>query len=199
MNRNEMTLRKASGRANKLYILAIIIMAFSTTIKAQTNINIGGGYHGHFLTHPGAVLEIESERVFSEKASLPIRLDVGLYSHPRNHTGLFMDLNFGYRKYLKSGFFFEESVGIGVLQSFLNSDDVYEVDESGNMSESSRAMPIDLLPSITLGLGYNLSKDGTNRNLIWMRPKIAWQIPHKISSLYHISLQIGFTHTINTK
>jgi hypothetical protein len=174
-------------------------MAFSTTVKAQTNLNIGGGYFGHFLTHPGAVLEIESERVFSEQASLPVRLDIGLYSHPRNHTGLFMDLNYGYRKYFKSGIFLEESVGIGVLKPFLNSDGVFEVDDSGNISESSRAMPVDLLPSLTLGMGYNLSKNGTSRNLVWMRPKIAWQIPHKTSSLYHISMQIGFTRTIRSK
>ncbi|HKK64172.1 MAG TPA: hypothetical protein VJ951_16520 [Bacteroidales bacterium] len=60
-----------------------------------------------------------------------------------------------------------------MLQSFLNSDGVFEVDDSGNANESTRSLTIDLLPSITLGLGHKLSKDGTNRNFIWMRPKIA--------------------------
>jgi hypothetical protein len=185
----------------KIYFLlaALVIFSVSQKMNAQTHLNVGGGYFGHTVTHPGVVIEIERERMFSENASLPIRLDVGFYVHSRNHTGLFIDLNYGFRRYFKSGLFLEESVGIGILQSFVHSDAVYQVDESGTVSEASRAYSPDFMPSLTLGIGYNLSKGSGTQNLIWLRPKISWQLPHKTTASFHPAMQLGFTHTIKTK
>ena len=185
----------------KIYFLlvALVIISVSPEITAQTNINVGGGYFGHTVTHPGVVFELERERMFSENASLPVRLDLGFYVHPRNHTGLFLDLNFGFRRYFKSGLFLEESVGIGILQSFLHSDAVYQVDEGGRVSEASRAYSPDFMPSLTLGIGYNLTKGAGTQNLIWLRPKLYWQVPHKTTATFHPALQLGFTHTIKVK
>ncbi len=182
----------------KIYLFIIATCITSMGGFAQTNINIGGGYFGQTITHPGVVLEAELERMFSENASLPIRLDVGYFVHPRNHTGLFADLNAGFRRYYNSGLFLEEGVGIGVLQSFLHSDAVYQVDDSGNVSEASRANPVEIMPSITLGIGYNLTQGSGKQNLIWLRPKLYWQMPHKTLSTYNFAIQVGFTHTINT-
>jgi len=183
----------------KLYCTLTVLIALSGASHAQTNMNIGGGYFGHTLTHPGIVLEFELEKMFSEKASMPLRLDAGFYSHPRNHYGLFVDLNFGFRRYFKSGLFLEESIGIGVLEAIINSDGVYSVDDNGNVSEASRFNPPDLVPSITLGIGYNLTKNSGRQNLVWFRPKIYWQYPHKTSSTFNPAIQVGFTHTINIK
>jgi len=181
------------------YILALSTLLLCAGVQAQINYNVGGGYFGHTLTHPGIVLEGEMEYMYSDNASLPIRLDVGFFVHPRNQTGLFLDLNAGFRRYFKSGLFLEESVGIGVLQSFLHSDGVFQVDESGGISEGSIVNPVDFMPSLTLGIGYNLTQDSGKQNLIWIRPKIYWQLPHKLKSTYNFALQIGFTHTIASK
>lgn len=183
----------------KLYIIALSILAVATGAFAQTNFNIGGGYFGQTVTHPGIVLEAELEKTFSDRASIPIRVDLGFYVHPRNHYGLFLDLNAGFRRYFESGLFLEESIGIGILQPFLHSDGVFQVDESGIVSEASRVNPPDLMPSLTLGLGYNLTKDSGKQNLIWLRPKIYWQMPYKTTSTYNFAVQVGFTHTIKTK
>ncbi len=168
-------------------------------MNAQTNINLGAGYFGHTISYPGFVVEGELEKIYSEKASLPIRVSLGFYNHQRYHTGLFTDVSTGYRKYLKSGLFFEQSVGIGILQPFLNSDDVFVVDENNDISEGKRRMPLDFTPSVTIGVGYNLSRDSEQQNLIWIRPKIFWQLPHKTLATYNFALQIGFTHTIRSK
>ena len=178
-----------------------IFVVFMTMlgVKAQTYFNIGGGYFGQTVTYPGLVIEAEMEKMFSENVSIPIRLDMGFYNHPRYHTGAFIDLNVGFRQYFKSGFFLEEGIGAGVLTYFLNSDAVYEVDDSGLVSEGSRTNPVDFMPSITLGLGYNLTKDSGKQNLIWLRPKVYWQVPHKTLSTYNFALQVGFTHTIKVK
>lgn len=183
----------------KQYIICLTLLALFTGLQAQRNINLGGGYFGHTLTHPGVVLEAEMEFLYSEVASIPVRLDLGFFVHPRNQTALFLDLNTGMRHYFKSGLFLEESIGIGILQSFLHSDGVYKVDESGSVSEASRVNPIDFMPSVTLGIGYNLTRDSDKRNLIWIRPKVYWQLPHKLKSTYNFSLQIGYTHTLSSK
>jgi len=183
----------------KLYILVLSLFALSLGTEAQTHLNIGGGYFGQTLTYPGLVIEAELEHMFSEKASLPIRLDLGFYVHPRHSYGLFLDVNAGFRRYYKSGIFLEESIGVGVLQSFLHSDGVYKVDDSGEVSDASRAIPVDFMPSLTLGIGYNLTKGSGKQNLLWLRPKIYWQIPHKTMSTYNFAVQVGFTHTIISK
>jgi len=169
------------------------------TYAQQTNYNLGAGYFGNTLTYPGVVLEFESERVFSDKAALPVRVDLGFYAHSRYNNGLFLDMNFGFRRYFRSGFFLEESIGFGIIETFLNSDGAFEVDENGTVTEVSTANQPDFMPSVTVGMGYNLTKNSGNRNLIWLRPKIYWQVPHKTSSLFQPALQLGFTHTIAIK
>jgi len=183
----------------KISITIIAVIVAIVGLDAQTNVNIGGGYFGQNITYPGLVLEAEIEHMFSEQASLPIRLDVGFNVHPRYSTALFLDLNAGFRRYFKSGLFLEESVGVGVIESFLHSDAVYTVDDSGKVSEDSRANPPEFMPSITLGIGYNLTQGSGKQNLIWLRPKVYWQAPHKTVSTYNFALQIGFTHTISSR
>jgi len=183
----------------KIYITIVGIIVAITGLSAQTNVNIGGGYFGKHGTYPGLVIEAELEHMFSEQASLPIRLDAGFSVQPRQSTGIFLDLNAGFRRYFKSGFFLEESVGIGVLETFLQSDAVYKVDDSGIPSETSRANPLQFMPSLTLGLGYNLTQGSGKQNLIWLRPKVYWEVPHWELSTYSFALQIGFTHTISTR
>lgn len=178
----------------KLTIAIAMLVGIAFSSQAQKNINIGAGYFGQFLTYPGVVLEFESEQMFTEKASLPLRVDLGYYSHARNHNGLFMDVNYGYRRYFDSGIFLEESIGIGVLKTSLNTDDAYEVADDGSVSEVSKGIPADLMPSVTLGLGYKFKGAG-GANRIWMRPKMYWQFPYKRSAIYHVAMQVGFSHT----
>lgn len=181
----------------KFIILSLCLLTFGFTLKAQTKINLGAGYFGHTISHPGFVFEAEWEKSFSENASLPIRINLGGYKHNRYHTGLFLDVHAGFRQYHKSGFFLEESIGLGIFQAILNSDAVYEVDESGAVQEAGRWLPQDLSPSITLGLGYNLGQGSGKTKNIWLRPKLFWQYPHKTSSTYHLAIQAGYTATIN--
>lgn len=183
----------------KIYIAISGIFMALAGLDAQTNFNIGGGYFGHTATYPGMVIEAEMEHMFSEQASLPLRLDMGFYVHPRHNTGVFLDLNAGFRRYFKSGLFLEESVGVGVLESFLHSDGVYKVDDAGNVAEDSRANPVQFMPSVTLGVGYNLSQGSGKQNLVWIRPKLFWQVPFKTVSAYNFALQVGFTHTIASR
>jgi hypothetical protein len=182
----------------KIFYTAIVFFAFSSITFGQTHLHIGGGYYGQTLSHPGVVLQAELEKMYTENASIPLRAELGFFVHPRSHYGLFLNVNAGFRKYLNSGLFLEESIGIGILQSFLHTDGVFTVDDGGNVSDGSVVNPVDFMPSLTLGIGYNLSQGSGKQNLIWLRPQIYWQLPQKTTSTYSFALQLGFTHTLSS-
>ena len=182
----------------KILIYIIASLAFST-LSAQSRLLIGGGFFGQTITHPGLVFEMEYETNVSETMSLPLRFDLGFYNHPRNHTGLFLDVHYGFRRYFKSGLFLEESIGIGVLGSRINTD-VYNVDDNGVVSEGSKLNQPQFMPSLTLGIGFNLTRDSQKpMNILWIRPKIAWEYPYKTTASFSPSLQIGYTHQLTKK
>lgn len=178
----------------KICLFFILLVTLSGQSDAQNNQKIGFGYFGNTLTYPGVVLEYELEKMFTEKASLPFRADIGFYYHKRYNTGLFADFNLGFRRYFDSGIFLEESIGFGIITTFVSSDNVYTFDDQGRLSETSRYATTDLMPSITLGIGYDVSKGKERKKLIWVRPKVFWQFPHKTTSFYNVALQVGYTH-----
>lgn len=174
-----------------IFSLALLI-GLSTTSFAQTTTKIGVGYFGETVVYGGAVVELEIEQQVSPSTSLPLRIDIGYFSHPRNQTGVFLDVNYGFRKYFKSGFFLEESIGIGVLQTILNGEDgVFELGEDGTFIEGSKFNKPDLMPSITLGVGYQMKGGKGLPSSIWLRPKIYWQYPEKLKSVFHLAVQVG--------
>ena len=174
----------------KIYLsLPFLLLSFFASF-GQSHLNIGTGYFGHTITHPGIVLELEKETFFTNKASIPVRIDLGFFNHPRNHTGIFADANIGFRRHYQSGLFLEESIGIGIFEGILNSDGVFEVNQEGIVSESSRWMAPDFMPSVTLGAGYTFNEKVS----VWVRPKLYWQIPHKTSSTWNPVLQVGFSY-----
>jgi len=179
----------------KLIMISIILVSFCT-VNGQSIKNLGAGYFGNTVSYPGIVIQYELEHSYTSKASLPLQISTGFYIHPRYNTGIFADVKYGFRRYFKSGLFLEEAIGAGVLTTFINSDEVYQVDQEGNVSEASRYAATDFMPSLTLGVGYNLSKDPEKRSLIWMRPALFWQYPHKTSSMYSGSLSIGYTRSL---
>lgn len=183
----------------RFIILNLLLALAANGILAQRHFNVGGGYFGHTLTHPGLTVEAEWEHMFTERASLPVFVGAGAYIHPRNHYGVFLEAGAGFRQYTRSGLFFEERLGLGVLQTFLHSDGVYEVDDSGQVSEGSRSNQPDFMPSVSLGLGYNFTQGEGKQNLLWVRPKLFFQMPHKTFTNYHLALQVGFTHTLRSK
>jgi hypothetical protein len=173
-----------------LFLFALL----HTGAFAQTVLSIGGGYFGETITHPGALVEFEVENRISERASLPFRADLGFYYHPRNHTAVFLDFHYGFRRSFRSGWFVEESIGVGILQTILNGEEgVFEVDDNGTVSNASKFNAPDFMPSLTLGLGYNLTKHSDRRTLVWIRPKLFWQYPQRLLSVHHLALQMGMT------
>jgi hypothetical protein len=178
----------------KAILYVIILSGVSLHTNAQKLLSGGIGYFGETGVYPGVVLELEYEKYRSEHFSTTSRANVGFYTHPRSHAALFMDIHQGLRRTLKNGIILESSVGLGVMFPYYN-EEVYKLNESGEFEESSRMANPDLMPSITLGLGYDFSGNRERRRMVWVRPKIFWQYPYNTLASPHISLQIGYTHT----
>ncbi|MDX1446574.1 hypothetical protein [Lishizhenia sp.] len=176
-----------------VYSLTLCVM-FLAQAQAQVQQNVGVGYFGNTVTYPGLVLEYGLEKMFTAQASLPLRLDVGFYHHKRYNTGVFADVNLGFRRYYASGLFLEESIGVGWMSTFVASDEVFSINDAGELEEASRYASTDVMPSITLGIGYDLTRKSAAKHLIWLRPKIFWQFPHKTTSFYSVALQVGYTY-----
>jgi hypothetical protein len=184
---------------NKLKITVYLLMFVGFMANAQTKINTGIGYFGEVVTYPGIVGEIELEKFHSPGFSTPLKLNVGFYNHPRSHNAMFIDIHEGFRRYSKSGaWYFEQSVGFGIMLSFYN-EDVWHFDEEGNSAYVSNIANLDYMPSVTFGGGYNFTPQKESANVLWVRPKIFWQLPYNNLALPHIAVQVGFSHTIKTR
>ena len=180
----------------KRTILLYILLSLSAIgVQAQNALKLGAGYYGETLVYGGALVELEIEQIHSEKISLPLRINLGFYNQPRRHTGIFLDANYGFRQTFRSGIYLEESIGIGILQTLLNAEGgIFEVDEAGNAKEASAFNPLDLMPSLTLGLGY---APPSSRFSVWLRPKLYWQMPEKMTAVYHLAVQAGVSWRIS--
>jgi hypothetical protein len=171
--------------------LGLLALLSTPTAQAQKRTNLGLGYFGETLTHPGIVAHLEVEKKQSERVATLLGTNLSVYLHRRNHLGILLDGHTGLRRYYKSGFFTEQYLGLGVMLSFYQGDGVFQRDENGNIRRVSSFANPDIIPSVTLGLGYNLGHRQQKATLLYLRPKIYWQIPFNNLALPHLGLQAG--------
>ena len=182
----------------KLIILSAIIIGIFTEGNAQKNSSLGGAYFGSSLTSPGFLMELEFEKIHSEHFSIPIQLHAGFYNEREGNNVLFTDIHRGFRKSFSNGLFLEQSFGMGLMLSFFK-DSPYHEAENGNAGYYPKGRGVDILPSVTVGAGYNLPWENGSMGKIWCKPKIYWQMPFDKPSQPKFALQIGYSHTISSK
>jgi hypothetical protein len=182
----------------KIIIAGMLLAGIISGLQAQSLLNAGIGYLGEGITSPGVVLEIELEKRFAEDFSLPWRGDLGYHSTPDYHA-FTIDLHKGFRKYWKSGLFVEQSLGAGIIAKSFKTDDYWFIDAYQNGIAHGNQLVWGFMPSVTMGAGYNLSKDNQESRLLWIRPKIYWDLGFRGLNLPYFALQAGYTHTFKTK
>lgn len=171
--------------------LLILVITISCASYSQNMINMGGG-----ITYKtGGVIELELEKQFTESLSLPLRGDVG-YFLTNDYNALILDIHKGYRKTLKSRFVIEQSLGIGGIASFYKVESIWYQDNYGNSIRYSDGANWGIMPSVTLGTGYKLGKNGNSQNLIWVRGKIYWNLGFRGLNLPYVMMQIGYTFNV---
>lgn len=183
----------------KICVLILLITSLCTdNIFSQfKNLNIGAGYFGEMVTHPGVVIETEIENRLASQAGILTRIDMGFYDHPRSHDALFLEAGQGFRRYFNNGLFFEQYIALGTMAVFYN-EDVWHINSNGDAVRVSRFGNLDFMPSVTTGVGYMTGKDTPNQKLFWIRPKIFWQLPFNNHALAHLAIQAGLTFTLKS-
>lgn len=179
-------------------ILLALLFGFINPIVSQTKLNLGGAYYGEAISNPGLMLEFEIEKFYTESFSLPLQIDLGYFT-TSDYDVLFLDLHKGFRKYFKSAFFVEQSFGLGVMSTFYDVESIFYLDKYSNSIRYNKGANISIMPSVSLGLGYNLTKNSETQNLIWLRPKIYWNLGFRGLHQPYTAVQAGFTHTFKTK
>jgi hypothetical protein len=174
---------------------ALVVIQLHTT--AQTRISAGAGYYGENVTNQGIVLEFEIEKFHTGSFSLPLRTDLGFHSNP-DYQAITLDIHKGFRKYFDSGLFLEQSLGAGVITKSYKGNYWY-IDKYLRPIPHGNKAVLGFMPSATAGAGYNFSKNDEGSDLIWVRPKIYWDLGFRGLNLPYWALQIGFTHTFKTK
>jgi len=181
----------------RIISILAIVAGFFLTANAQTHLNAGLAYYGENAIHPGVVLEFEHEPFYTESFSLPNRLDFGFHSSP-DYNAWTIDLHKGFRKYFRSGLFLEQSVGVGLIAKEYKTDYWY-MDDYAQAIPHGNTTVWGFMPSVTVGAGYNLSKNKEGQDLLWIRPKFYWDLGIRGLYLPYWALQIGFTHTFKSK
>ena len=173
-------------------------MGLAVQLQAQSRLNLGGGYYGENITSPGIVLEFEYEKFFTEDLSLPLRADLVFFTTPE-YNALVVDIHKGFRKYFKSGISIEQSVGIGLISSFYTLESIWFVDKYGNSVLYSEGANLGVMPSVTIGVGYNLTPGKSKTNTIWLRPKVYWNLGVRGFNLPYAAIQVGYTYNLKSK
>ena len=176
----------------KLLLLILVILSAMSTY-AQVKYNAGVGYHYGGKATQGMIVELEYEKFFASGFSLPLQAKLGSFWGP-DYSTYSVELQKGFRKYHDSGLFAEQMFGLGVMATSYKTE-MWYIDRYDNVIAHGNKPAINLMPSVSLGLGYYFSSD----NFIWLRPKAYWKIGFRGLHLPYLALQAGFSHTFKTK
>ena len=128
------------------------------------------GYFGHNYSHPGIKIgtqydwrewERRKERKRGEvvkKKSLFVSPQIGFYVHPKNHSGLLINADFGYQRLkTKRGFYSAYSIGLGYMTQF-NSGTTYEAQDDGSIKTKKFASRAYFMPSLNMEFGQKINE-----------------------------------------
>lgn len=181
----------------QLILISILLIAISSSTKAQREFKLGIGYFGDNVILPGALLQFEYEKYASESFSMPIQANLVYHAHPDFHSFM-IDINKGFRKYFNNDYFIEQSLGIGVAAKNFHEQSYWYMDQREAVYIHGNKTVFGLMPSVTLGLGYDLSKAKDHSSLLWVRPKIFWDLGYRPLHLPNAALQIGYSLTLKS-
>jgi hypothetical protein len=148
-------------------------------------------YLGEFLLHPGVLAGIElplsTSRWRVRQGAFLAAANAGTYIHFRNHVGVRIDAQAGYRFTFGSGVFVEGFAGLGYLHTFLGAD-VYEVSDDGRVSQVTDWGRPAFMPTASLGGGFNWQRA---RIAPFLRVEAFGQYPFNDNMLPHFALLLG--------
>lgn len=179
----------------KKYFLFLLFFAVVSQCTAQdelaSKVGIYVGYFGETLTHPGLNFGLEYYPHQSEKYQMILSASAGGYVHIRNNKSLFVRGQWGQRVCFKKGLFVDQFLGIGYLHQFTHGGELYEVLPNGAVVETPDSGQPLFMPSVSLGVGYDFSKNSASKLSVYLRPELFWKAPFNGYYLTHLAINAG--------
>lgn len=176
-------------------IILTIALAGAALMNAPAQ-GIRAGYYGETVTHYG--LKIAYERPLlthvrtrnQARKTLLFAPGLAAYRHPHNHLGFILSPELTYRRTGRRGGQFEVGIAPAYFRYFLDGT-TYEVDDAGEFRRVRLAGGSAFLPTISVGVGRDLSVRH-KLSLAWFtRLNLMQQRPYNTSALLRFSLEAG--------
>ena len=192
--------------ANKPLLTFLLLMTVIIPSMGQSNgkelkeINIA--YFGKSVTRPGIKIgtdlcEFSIRSRIKEKGDTVSRRfilssNIGYYYHLRNHHGLFLNSELGFRIIYHGGFFIQFDIGAGYLRTFLASH-TYEVNSIGEIQKIPFAGSNKFMPGTGIILGKDFTGQKNKLKRIYCRAGGFMQYPYNTMWLPDLTLELGTT------
>ena len=194
----------ASRPRSKITVVAIVLAVFPVLLTAAED-NIEGGigsgfelsaaYFGELATHPGGIVAVKYSVVDGDWIDILVGPAIGLYVHPRNHIGLFLDAEAEMFLTAPFGLFVSLGVSAGYYHTLLAAE-VYDRDTGGTVSSAIDWGRPHAKSGVSLGLGWDLEKGAAIPLRFFTRVDVFAQYPFNNDLLPHAAIQLGFAHRI---
>ncbi len=199
------------------FILAAIFIISVSQVKAQDSpavhqnkINgLNVSYFAEYYTHYGIKAGVEyplwsKEKIKTRRNTKDIHKtkllfvtgNVGCYVHERNHTGLFVNTEIGYRKTCNKGIRYESHLGVGYLHTFLQGD-TYRVNDDGSVEREKSAGQSNLMASLSFGTGYDFSYYYHKPFSVYIKPGFFIQYPYNTIAAIRPTIDMGIFYYFN--
>lgn len=179
----------------KRYIGLLLFISLLLPAKGQdavpNKLALSFGYFGETITHFGANLGIEYYPHQTARHQMILAGNIGGYVHQRNNSSLFLRAQWGQRLLFKNGLFIEQFLGIGYLHEFVHGGDLYDVKPNGAVVKTPKTGQPLVMPSISLGTGYKITKNRPHDMMVYLRPELFWKAPFNGYYLTHFALNTG--------
>ena len=175
-------------KTTTLLFMSLLLLSVQM-LFSQTQVNLNLGYLTEKKLRPGAIVGLELERQFSPEMAVPLRADLG-FLQTDDFNVLSLEISSGFRRYFDNGLFVEQSVGLAVAGTIFEPGGIWYSDKYETVVRYKDGPNWGVAPSVTAGLGYQLNK----QHMIWIRPKVYWNLLVRGLDRPYTSFQIGYTY-----
>ncbi len=193
----------------KRLFISIVLLAIAFGLKAQSTtlngvlqnnkIGFSAGYLAYKFNHPGFQLGIENYVAETNNYSFISSLSIFYYKQKDLQSAINLNARIGQRYTAGFGLFLETYLGMGVQRtSYI--DKVFEYNSSQSTVMEDKTSKMGITPSISVGLGYDFSKQTDYSVKFYFRPSVYWLYPDKNMVLYSShAIESGLIYVPNFK
>lgn len=203
----------------KGYCFLILLFCFSTHVLGQKSktthsvpdyqqVAVRVSYFGENMFHPGLKMGIEyplkvKEMIKTKKNGNTKRrglawimaTNLGFYRHKKNHSGLFLNGEFGGRFITHKAKKLDFALGLGYIRTILDGE-TFIVDDQGQVQSKSTTGQGGFMPSISIGWGQDFYWKKKSPWAWHIKGQYFFQIPYNAALLLRTGMEVGVSYRI---